>query len=136
MNLPFPQFPPSLTAMKPEELHSKFAAAFNSGNIDAVLAFYEPDTTLVPPPAGPPVTGLTAIRLVLAQFLALKGRMTLETKYCVQSGDLALLRGQWQLTGASPDGKPVILKGNSVEVARRQPDGRWLYGIDHLAGAD
>ncbi len=27
------------------------------------------------------------------------------------------------------------MTGSAIEVARRQPDGRWLFIIDHAAGA-
>jgi ketosteroid isomerase-like protein len=119
----------------PEDVQRLFAEAFNSSNIDAVLAVYEPEATLVVPPSGPAVTGLAAIREALEPVLALKGKMVLDTIYCVQAGNVALLRGKWRLTGTDPDGNPVTMEGESAEVARRQPDGRWLYVIDHPMGA-
>lgn len=36
---------------------------------------------------------------------------------------------------ASADGKPLSMSGKTSEVLRRQPDGRWLYIIDHPADA-
>src|SRR5262245_87755 len=123
-------------ATKPEDIHPQFAQAINSGKIEAVLAFYEPEATFFIPPSGPVVTGLAAIREALEQVLALKGTMVLDTTYCVQAGDLALLRGKWRLSGTDPDGDPIMMEGESAEVVRRQPDGRWLYIIDHPRGAD
>ncbi|HET7755343.1 MAG TPA: hypothetical protein VFK85_15650 [Anaeromyxobacteraceae bacterium] len=38
--------------------------------------------------------------------------------------------GRWTLEGTGEGGKPVRLEGRSVEVARRQPDGSWLYVMD------
>jgi ketosteroid isomerase-like protein len=120
---------------KPEDIQRHFAEAVNSGKIDAVLALYEPGATLVVPPSGPAVTGRPAIREALERVLALKGKMVLDTTYCIQAGDVALLRGKWRLTGTGPDGESVALEGESAEVARRQPDGRWLYIVDHPLGA-
>jgi uncharacterized protein (TIGR02246 family) len=126
----------SIGPTKPENIQRHFAEAMNSGQIDEVLALYEPDATLVVPPSGPAVTGLSAIREALERVLALKGKMVLDTTYCIQAGDVALLRGKWRLTGTGPDGESITMEGESAEVARRQPDGRWLYIIDHPRGAD
>ena len=114
----------------PQQLHASFLSAFNRGDLDELMALYEADATLLPQP-GRVLSGLQPIREAMAQFLALKSTMTMTTTFSVQAGDLALLRGHWALTGARPDGIPVAMSGNSVEVARKQPD-----GIDHPFGAD
>ena len=62
--------------------------------------------------------------------------MQVDTLYAVQAGDLALLRGQWCLSGTGSDEKPIEMKGNNVEVARRQSSGEWLFVVDHPFGAD
>jgi ketosteroid isomerase-like protein len=126
----------SIGPTEPGDIQRHFAEAINSGKIDAVLALYEPGATLVVPPSGPAVTGLSAIREALERVLELKGKMVLDTTYCVQAGDVALLRGKWRLTGPGPDGESVTMEGESAEVARRQSDGGWLYVIDHPLGAE
>jgi ketosteroid isomerase-like protein len=68
--------------------------------------------------------------------LELNAKIKLDTKSAIQSGELALLRSDWQMTGTGPDGKPFTIAHSSTEVVRRQPDGRWLYVIDHPFGAD
>ena len=60
--------------------------------------------------------------------------MTIAARKTIQSGDLAVLRGMWELTGTSPVGQPVALSGKSTEVARRQSNGNWLLVIDHPFG--
>jgi ketosteroid isomerase-like protein len=47
-----------------------------------------------------------------------------------------MLRAAWSATAPGPDGKPVTVTGNNVEVVRRQPDGTWLFVIDNPRGAD
>jgi len=47
-----------------------------------------------------------------------------------------LRASQWSATTTGPDGKPVTVTGNNVEVVRRQPDGTWLFVIDNPRGAD
>ncbi|MFN8524218.1 MAG: SgcJ/EcaC family oxidoreductase [Chloroflexota bacterium] len=124
-----------MPAMRPEELHPAFTTAFNAGDTESILALYEPEATLMSAP-GKAATGTDAIRAAVGGFLALKGTMTVETGSVVISGDTALLHGSWVLKGTGPDGKPVELSGQNTEVARRQPDGRWLFTIDNpFAGA-
>ena len=118
----------------PDDLHQHFIDAFNSGDLDAVMKLYEPDAALVSQP-GQVTTGHTANRQALQQFLALKGHMDITTVYVIRSGNLALLRGEWRLTGTGPDGKRVEMSGKNVEVARRQSNGDWLFVIDHPFGA-
>ena len=115
--------------------HAAFTAAFNTGNLDALLAMYEPTAVLVPGPAADPVTGHAAIRAALTQFLATKGKMQIDTTYCHTAGDLAMARGSWTITGTNPDGSPLHVAGDFIEVHRRQPDGRWLIALDHPFGA-
>ena len=119
----------------PDDLHKAFATAFNSGNVEAVLALYEPEASLVPQP-GTVTQGRASIRQALQQFLAVRGTMRIETVYVMNQGSIALTRGQWQLTGKDPQGHPIEMRVKSIEVARRQPSGEWLFVIDHPFGAD
>ena len=118
-----------MPARKPEEVDILFAEALNSGNLDALVALYEPQASLSPQP-GQVVTGTQAIRDALSNLLASKPKMTLKPKTLAVSGEIALATAQWELTGTGPDGKPVQVGGRSVEVLRRQPDGTWLFVID------
>jgi uncharacterized protein (TIGR02246 family) len=124
-----------MSAHTPEEIHRLFSTAFNAGDLDALIALYEPEATLIPQP-GEVTRGRNAIRQVLQQFLALKGTMQLQSLYAVNGPGVALLSSRWKLTGIGPDGKPIEMSGKGVEVARRQPAGDWLLAIDHPFGAD
>lgn len=119
----------------PQEIHQLFCSAFNKGNVDAVVALYEPEAALIPQP-GQVTRGHTAIRFALQQFMAFKGTIQMKSVFVIHGSDLALLRGQWKLNGTGPDGKPVEMVGQSIEVARRQSNGEWLLTIDHPFGAD
>jgi uncharacterized protein (TIGR02246 family) len=111
-------------------LHQQFEQAFNAGDIDALMALYEPDCALVGAP-GSVASGPDQVREGLMGLLALNGTAKLTTRDVVQVGDLALLSCSWTLDGTGPDGQPVSIGGKTAEVARRQPDGRWLYVIDN-----
>ena len=121
-------------ARTPEDIDHQFAKALNSGNIEALVALYEPNATLTPQP-GTTDTGHAAIRAALEGFIAAKPHITLTPRLVSQTGDLALETAQWQLAMTGPDGKPATMNGRSVEVVRRQGDGTWLFAIDEPFGA-
>ena len=123
-----------MPARAPEDTDRLFAEALNAARIDDLVALYEPQAALMPSP-GKLVTGPAAIREALAQFLAAKPRMSLAPKVVAQSGDLAVVTARWDLAMTGPDGKPASMTGQSVEVVRRQSDGRWLFVIDLPFGA-
>jgi uncharacterized protein (TIGR02246 family) len=122
-----------MVARTPDEIDTLFAKALNAGDLDALVSLYEPEASLMPSP-GAVVTGKPAIRSALADFLAGKPSMTLTARTVAQSGDVALVTARWQLALTGPDGKPMTMNGQSVEVVRRQPDGHWLFAIDFPFG--
>ena len=118
-----------MTARTPEDLDRLFAVALNSGDMEGLQRLYERAAAMRPGP-GQVVQGTAAIREALAGFIAMKPTLTITPKALGQSGDIALVTGDWVLTGTGADGNPVRMSGQSVEVARRQADGSWLYVID------
>jgi uncharacterized protein (TIGR02246 family) len=119
----------------PVELDRLFEQALNAGDIDALVALYEPQAALMPSP-GNVVVGAAAIREALAGFLAGKPTITTSGRLVAQTGDIALLANKWTLAMTGPDGKPTTMSGNAVEVARRQPAGHWLFAMDMPFGMD
>jgi uncharacterized protein (TIGR02246 family) len=124
-----------MTARIPEDLDQLFAEALNAGSLDALVALYEPQAALMPMP-DKLVSGSAAIRESLAAFLAGKPRITLTPRLVAQTGDLAVVSAKWELSTTGPDGKPAKMTGQSVEVVRRQADGRWLFAIDLPFGVE
>jgi uncharacterized protein (TIGR02246 family) len=118
-----------MPARSPQEIHPAFVEAFNAGDESALMELYESESALVVEP-GQVLTNTEQIRAALQQFLGLKGQITLEPRHIVEAGDMALLIGDWSLTGTGPDGNAVTMTGPSIEVARRQADGTWRYVID------
>ncbi len=121
--------------VKPEDAHRLFAEAFNAGKLDALVALYEPEAHLISQQQQVQV-GHDAIRNTLKEFLALRGKIDLDTHYEFEAGDTALLRSHWSVVGTGPDGKVLEMQGNGVEVLRRQSDGTWRFIIDHPFGAE
>lgn len=118
-------------ARRPEDITRLFVEFSNAGDADAVAGLYEEDAVMAFPP-GQVTRGRAAIRRLWAAVLAERPRFAQEEPApALIAGDLALT------ATAAKDGKGV-----RVQVARRQPDGRWLRVLDHpeldpaaLAGA-
>ena len=124
-----------MTVWHPEEMNPAFAAAVNSGDVENLLALYEPDALLAPRP-GERARGADEMRVALEGLLALGGTMESRNVYCMQVEDIALLQGEWRLVATLPDATPLELTSRTAEVVRRQPDGSWLYVIDHAFASD
>ena len=108
----------------PSEVHALFLDAFNRGDVEALVALYEPGAILIT--GGQPVVGHEAIRGTYQRLVARGGRMELETRTVIESGEgLAVLHASWTYHSA---GKAT--PGISTEVVRRQSDGKWLFVID------
>jgi uncharacterized protein (TIGR02246 family) len=119
-----------MSARRPEDLDRLFAQGLNAGDLEASAALYEPGAALVAQP-GQTVSGSAAIRDALRGFLGMKPTLTImDVKTLAQAGDTALTTAKWRLTGTGPDGNPVNMSGQSVEVCRRQADGTWRFIID------
>ena len=122
-----------MNARDPQEVDRLFAQALNAGDLDALVALYEPQAALTPEP-GKTVIGHAAIRAALAQFVSGRPRMEIVPRVIAQSGDLALVSARWKLAMTGPDGTAAELAGQSVEVLRRQPGGHWLFALDEPFG--
>jgi ketosteroid isomerase-like protein len=106
-------------ARAPEELAALFNRRANAGDVEGLVALYEPDAVLA---AGRVVaTGHAEIRTFYADLLARKSDFpSPETLPPLRNGGLAMTFAR-------------LPKGAfSVEVAREQADGTWLWAIDQL----
>ena len=123
-----------MSARTPEELCSQFTQRFSTGDLDALVALYEPDAVLLPQ-LGHVARGHAAIRESLAAFLAMRGTFRMTPPKVIHADGVALMVADWTLDAKAPDGSPLHLTGQTTDVARQQPDGRWLYAIDSPFGA-
>jgi uncharacterized protein (TIGR02246 family) len=114
-----------------QDAHPEFEKAFSGGDLEGLVALYEPQAMLAPQP-GTIVTGTDAIREAYREFLAIQPKIRVETLAIFESGDgIAMLHGRWVLTATLPDGTEVRNEGRNTEVLRRQADGGWLFLIDN-----
>ncbi|MGF7121605.1 nuclear transport factor 2 family protein [Rhodococcus sp. TAF43] len=105
-------------AAEPEDLNRLIVERLNAGDVDGLVALYEPDAVLSLPD-GRVATGSSEIRAAYEQLVA--GAPVFapgETRPALRVGDLAMTSVHLADGGAT------------VEVARQQPDGSWLWVID------
>ena len=119
----------------PADKHRYFAEACNSGDIEKLLAMYEPDAIVVER-TGAQTRGTAAIREHLERLLAMKPTMRIVASTAVVNGELAQLSSWWRCTATAPDGSPIEIESHGSELDRRQPDGTWRIVIDNPWGAD
>jgi uncharacterized protein (TIGR02246 family) len=111
---------------------SSFAAAANSGDVDAIVSVYARDASLLPPNL-PPQKGHTAIRSFWGGFLnAYTVKFEIASDTIEGRGDLAYNVGHFRFTAVPKErsNPGVADEGKFLEVLRKQPDGSWKYVVD------
>lgn len=103
-------------AAEPEDLNRFFLERARAGDVEGVVALYEPAAVLAFPP-GEITAGHEALRRVYEELLADPPPFAGEVRPALRAGDLALTSNRFQ-------------GGATAEVARRQPDGSWLWVAD------
>ncbi len=124
-----------MSRANPEQILKSIVDGINAGNLDALMALYEPEAGFATQP-GSLTHGLPGIREALAGFIAMKGKLDLKVTRVLEASDLALVTTVWSFTGTGTDGEPVKLAAKSADVLRRQADGSWRFVIDNPWGTD
>ena len=111
---------------------TEWAKAAQTKQVDAWMAFYSDDATVLPP-NDQSATSKGTIRKSISDLLSLPDLSISWEPAKVKvarSGDLAYSYGVYQLTFAGPDGKPVRDRGKYLEVWQKQKDGSWKCAVD------
>jgi ketosteroid isomerase-like protein len=116
---------------KAEDAHATLAAAFNTGDVATVMSMYDVTGTIVPEP-GKPVSGKEKFEEAIKAILSIKGKMEIKTVYCLQAGNVAVGRSEWNIK----DGNEVKISAKGIELMKQQPDGTWKIVVDHAFGAE
>jgi ketosteroid isomerase-like protein len=108
-------------ARDPQDLERLLISRQHAGDVEGMVALFEPDA-VIDSGDGWPTRGREAIRAFFTEVVA-TGR-----KFQVGEQRPALISGNLALTSTRlPDGNVTS------EVARRQPDGTWLWAIDRYS---
>lgn len=107
-------------ALDPNELERFFVDRANAGDVEGLVAIYEKNAVLAGY-RGDVVTGEEQLRQFFRHYLAAAPRLvpSMQTA-ALQNGDLSLTASRHH------DGTA------SAEIARRQPDGSWLWVVDRF----
>ena len=116
--------------MKAQEVHKDLAAAYNTGDLATVLSMYDLSGVIVAEP-GKPVGGKEKFESAVKDIMSIKGKMTINTVYCLEAGDVAVGRSEWNIV----DNGETKVASKGIELLKRQPDGTWKVVIDHAFGA-
>lgn len=119
-------------ASSPEQQPHVFAAAFNTGDPDAIERIYEEAGIFISSP-GNPTTG-TGRREANARMTSLGLPIDVKPRHVYVADDIALLIVDWTIAGTTSDGEEVNIRGTATDVARRGDDGAWRYIIDNPFG--
>jgi uncharacterized protein (TIGR02246 family) len=122
-----------MTTSTPEQVLAAIVEGINSGDLDGLMPLYESEAAFATEP-GSLAHGASGVREALAGFISMNGTLDLEVTRVLEVDDLALVTGVWSFDGAGPDGEPVRLEANNVDVLRRQADGGWRFVIDNPWG--
>ena len=127
-------------APSPELVDLWLARAFNAHEVEAAAALYDPDASVVRLEQVHGSTGMArgaeAIRETMAGYIGLKPHMDVIVHHTTVSGDFALCRSQWRITGTDQHGEAIEVHHHGMEVMSRLPGGEWVFFIDHPWGAD
>ena len=106
-------------AIHPEDLARLFIERANAGDVEGLVALYEPDAVLA---VGEPVaSGHDQIRAFYTRVLAKR------REFPPVSQMKPLVHGELAMTTSRLPNGTI-----STEIARRQPDGSWLWKLDQL----
>jgi ketosteroid isomerase-like protein len=112
-------------ARQPEEALELMSQALSDGDLEAALAQYEDQASIVTWLAG----GEDA-ESALSGFLALRLPLGVRIGTVLRIPGLALVMCERRTVGTSPDGEQVKFSGSGCAVVRAQPDGTWRIAAD------
>ena len=122
-------------AMSPAHLMVLFAERAGKGDVDGLVALYEPDAVFEPE-IGVVLRGVDQIRPALVELAAMAPRIEYAgDPDVVIVDDIAIVANNWTMTAELPDGMMICQGGLSADVLRRQPEGHWRVLIDQPRGA-
>jgi ketosteroid isomerase-like protein len=118
---------------EPEGVVASLVQRFNSGEVSAMMALYEPEAVMVAKD-GRPITDRAEIAAELERDLRLGLPLEAKARHVFVAGDIAQIVLDWSIDGTGPDGEHVHVGGSASDVARRGADGLWRYVIDNALG--
>jgi uncharacterized protein (TIGR02246 family) len=114
----------------PEETVLALDDAFNRGDLEAVLGFYDDQAVMVMP--GRLARGKAELRQAFQEIMASHATVKQERTFALEADGLALFISRWTLIRTAPGDTPRHFVATAV--FRKQPNGDWRCLIDNSAG--
>jgi ketosteroid isomerase-like protein len=108
--------------------------AYNRGDLEVVLDFYEDNAVMVVDPSGTLARGKVELRRAFEQVMAAKGSAKQLKTRVIEADGIALFISHWTYSGADPSGTAFVWQLTATTVFRKQGDGRWRALIDNSFG--
>ena len=114
------------------KLSQEWSEVVSTGDVDKIVSYWTDDAFLMS--AGqPPLKGKPAIRQMVEASFKMPGfRISWQPQSVEvsESGDMAYIIENSQISFTDSTGKTVNLKNKAVSIWRRQPDGSWKNAVD------
>ncbi|WP_028585279.1 YybH family protein [Desulfogranum mediterraneum] len=120
---------------EPSTAHALFTRAMNERNLEQLCALYADQAVMVLR-SGKEVRGREAVQEVFSRMVQAIESLELETVYMLRSDKSALFRSHYTATFRNGEGELETHTNSGIEMLEKQPDGSWLFVIDHQVGAD
>jgi ketosteroid isomerase-like protein len=110
---------------------TQWAKAAAAKDVDATVAYYSDDASLLPPNA-PMASDKASIRAAWAGLVGPDTSLSWQaTKVeAARSGDLGYVMGTYEMESKDASGKAESDRGKFVEVWKKQADGNWKAAVD------
>jgi uncharacterized protein (TIGR02246 family) len=113
------------------DLDTQWSKAATARDLDGAVSYYSDDASLMSPNA-PVATGKAAIRAAWVPLVAPGVTTSWKTinVEVARSSDLAYATGAYDVVSTDAHGKSSTEHGKSVEVWKKQADGKWKSVVD------
>ncbi|HEY6989793.1 MAG TPA: nuclear transport factor 2 family protein [Bryobacteraceae bacterium] len=122
-----------MIAKTPEEAVEIVDRAFNAGDIETILDFYEENAVVVTEP-GKTARGKSELRSFFKRVLAANQSAHQIKTYVLESDGVALFLSRWRLVRFDAETNLQSMQFVATTVFRKQPSGEWKALIDNSFG--
>jgi uncharacterized protein (TIGR02246 family) len=122
-----------MNATSPEQAVEMMDKAFNNGDLESVLSFYEERAIVVTEP-GKHARGKEELRRFFEQVMSSRPSASQLKTYAIEADGVALFLSRWMLVGDNPGAASTPRRFVATTVFRKQENGEWKALIDNSFG--
>jgi len=114
------------------QLSKEWSEVASTGDVQKTVSYWT-DDAFVMSAGQPPLNGKPAIRQMVEESYKMPGfRISWQPQSVEvsESGDMAYMIENSQVSFTDSTGKPVTVKNKAVSIWRKQPDGSWKNAVD------